>query len=121
MFWLLIKNSSLKNNTTSYFSHYTTLATPLILVPFIKMVEVVSKVIRPITLGVRLAVNLITGHLLLSLFSNFHCSQIFLLDGFFFFFFIFGVTLFLYESCVSIIQALVYNLMLFQYLDEHTK
>jgi len=117
MFWLVIKISSFKKNFVVYFSHYTTTATPFLLVPFINLVELIRNVIRPLTLGIRLAVKLLTGHLLLNMFSSFHSSQKFVS---FFFFFFFGLFLFFYETCVSIIQALVFKLMLFQYLDEHS-
>jgi len=92
------------------------------LISFIKIIEVISNLIRPITLGVRLAVNLLTGHLLLSMFSNFHISLIFKFQIFFFLvFLIFGFFIFFYETCVCVIQGLVYRLMISQYFDEHSK
>jgi F0F1-type ATP synthase membrane subunit a len=78
----------------------------------------IRKLIRPITLGVRLAVNLLTGHLLVSMFSNFHISFILNLNNFFFFFFFFfGLFIFFYEMCVCVIQAIVYTLMVNQYAE----
>jgi len=49
------------------FSHLVPLGTPIILSIFIVLIERVRNVIRPITLSVRLAANIIAGHLLLSL------------------------------------------------------
>lgn len=93
----------------------------MFLVPFIKLVEVVSKLIRPITLGVRLAVNLLTGHLLLRMFTEYHCSKFFNFSFISYtIVFLFGLFIMFYETCVGFIQAFVYNLMIVQYLDEHT-
>lgn len=39
----------------------------MVLIPFIVLIESVSRVIRPITLSVRLMANIIAGHLLLTL------------------------------------------------------
>uniref|UniRef100_A0A343VVI6 ATP synthase subunit a n=1 Tax=Bothromesostoma personatum TaxID=27905 RepID=A0A343VVI6_9PLAT len=119
-FWFLINFSSFFNNIFQYISHFTTLGSPFILVPFINIIEVISNVIRPLTLGVRLAVNLLTGHLLLSMFSNFHSSLLFSNYFLFFFVFFFGIFIFFYESCVSLVQAFVYGLMISQYFDEHS-
>jgi F0F1-type ATP synthase membrane subunit a len=90
------------------------------LVPFINIIEVISNLIRPITLGVRLAVNLLTGHLLLTMFCNSHSSFLFTLNWIFFPLYFFGVFIFIYEFCVCLVQALVYKLMLSQYFDEHS-
>jgi F-type H+-transporting ATPase subunit a len=59
-----------------YFSHFTTPGRPIFLIPFIKIIEVISNLIRPLTLGVRLAVNLLTGHLFLTMFSRAHTSNL---------------------------------------------
>jgi F-type H+-transporting ATPase subunit a len=44
--------------------------TPPILIPFIVCIETIRNVIRPLTLAVRLAANIIAGHLLLTLLGN---------------------------------------------------
>jgi F-type H+-transporting ATPase subunit a len=38
--------------------------------PFIVIIEIIRNIIRPITLSVRLAANIIAGHLLLTLLGN---------------------------------------------------
>lgn len=118
--WIAIKISRILKNFFGFCSHYTTLGSPVFLVSFIKVVEVLRKLIRPITLGVRLAVNLLTGHLFLTMFRK---SQFFLglsLKIIYFFLFFLGIFVFFYEFCVCVIQALVFNLMLRQYFDEHS-
>lgn len=43
------------------------LGTPYALIPFIVLIELVRSVIRPLTLSVRLAANIVAGHLLIVL------------------------------------------------------
>lgn len=44
--------------------------TPLALLPFMVLIELVSSLMRPLTLAVRLAANIVAGHLLLVLVSS---------------------------------------------------
>nr|BCW86869.1 ATP synthase F0 subunit 6 [Drepanosurus uchidai] len=51
-------------------AHLVPLGTPPVLMPFMVVIELVSNFIRPVTLSVRLAANMIAGHLLLTLLGN---------------------------------------------------
>ena len=53
--------------TTNALAHLVPLGTPAPLMPFMVVIEVIRNLIRPITLSVRLAANMIAGHLLLTL------------------------------------------------------
>nr|YP_009471698.1 ATP synthase F0 subunit 6 [Altiverruca navicula]AVI15455.1 ATP synthase F0 subunit 6 [Altiverruca navicula] len=65
--WLLFMIYGWVNNTNNMFTHLVPLGTPIILMPFMVLIESISNIIRPITLSVRLAANLTAGHLLLIL------------------------------------------------------
>lgn len=58
------------NHTRHILAHLVPLGTPGVLMPFIVLIETISNVIRPGTLAVRLAANIIAGHLLLVLLGN---------------------------------------------------
>lgn len=58
------------NHTKHILAHLVPLGTPPVLIPFIVLIETISNVIRPGTLAVRLAANIIAGHLLLVLLGN---------------------------------------------------
>lgn len=51
----------------NFIAHLVPLGTPFVLIPFIVLIESVRLCIRPVTLSVRLIVNIVAGHLLLVL------------------------------------------------------
>lgn len=58
------------NHTQHMLAHIVPLGTPGALIPFMVLIERIRNVIRPGTLAVRLAANIIAGHLLLVLLGN---------------------------------------------------
>merc|ERR1711864_31213 len=54
-------------NINFFLSHLVPIGTPYPLIPFMVMIEIIRTVIRPITLSVRLAANIVAGHLLIVL------------------------------------------------------
>lgn len=58
------------NHTQHMLAHLVPLGTPRVLMPFIVLIETTRNIIRPGTLAVRLAANIIAGHLLLVLLGN---------------------------------------------------
>ena len=54
-------------NLGGFLAHLVPLGTPYALIPFIVLIELVRSVIRPLTLSVRLAANIVAGHLLIVL------------------------------------------------------
>lgn len=58
------------NHTQHILAHLVPLGTPGPLIPFIVLIESIRNLIRPGTLAVRLAANMIAGHLLLVLLGN---------------------------------------------------
>lgn len=62
--------ASLTLNTSSFIAHFVPKRTPGPLIPFLVIIEIVRSVIRPITLSVRLAANIVAGHILICLLTT---------------------------------------------------
>lgn len=57
-------------NTSNLLVHLIPNGTPTILIPFIVLIETIRNIIRPLTLAIRLAANIIAGHLLITLLTS---------------------------------------------------
>lgn len=68
--WLRFIIFRMINNMRNFLAHLVPSGTPAALIPFMVIIEIIRNVIRPITLSVRLAANMIAGHLLLTLLGN---------------------------------------------------
>jgi F-type H+-transporting ATPase subunit a len=96
-------------------AHIVPLGTPGILIPFIVLIETVSNLIRPGTLAVRLAANMIAGHLLLVLLGNQGPSVSSSILAILIFTQILLLTL---ESAVAVIQSYVFAVLATLYSRE---
>ena len=54
-----------------FFTLFVPHGTPLVLLPLIFLVELISFMVRPFSLGLRLFVAMIAGHILVEVFGNF--------------------------------------------------
>ena len=68
--WLSLTCAAAVKTFTSFIAHLVPKGTPPVLVPFIVLIEIIRSFIRPFTLAVRLAANMVAGHLLLVLVSS---------------------------------------------------
>nr|UAM92219.1 ATPase subunit 6 [Branchinecta gaini] len=113
--WLSFILFSWIKETTHALAHLVPLGTPPVLMPFMVIIELVSNIIRPITLSVRLAANMIAGHLLLTLLGN----QGILASTSIVSVIVFAqVLLLILEFSVSIIQAYVFATLTTLYASE---
>lgn len=101
-----------------YLAHLVPKGTPIFLAPFIVLIELSRNLIRPITLSVRLAANIVAGHLIICLIS----SRIVKLRRIIFIF-IFGIfsLLILLEVAVRIIQSYVISTLYCIYCRENNR
>nr|UJH19388.1 ATP synthase F0 subunit 6 [Bactrocera neohumeralis] len=113
--WLCFMLYGWINHTQHMFAHLVPQGTPAVLMPFMVCIETISNIIRPGTLAVRLAANMIAGHLLLTLLGNTGPSLSYaivslLLIG--------QITLLVLESAVAIIQSYVFAVLSTLYSSE---
>nr|QRW36232.1 ATP synthase F0 subunit 6 [Deronectes angusi] len=103
------------NHTQYMLAHLVPQGTPPILMPFMVCIETISNIIRPGTLAVRLAANMIAGHLLLTLLGNTGS----LMNSFMIWLLIMTQMLLLtLEFAVSIIQSYVFAILSTLYSSE---
>nr|YP_010349776.1 ATP synthase F0 subunit 6 [Cassianeura cassiae]UOH96518.1 ATP synthase F0 subunit 6 [Cassianeura cassiae] len=91
------------NKYNSMFSHLVPTGTPGILMPFMVLIETVSNIIRPGSLSVRLAANMIAGHLLMSLLGNNTQVSILMVSTM-----VIYMVLMMFELAVAMIQSYVF-------------
>uniref|UniRef100_UPI00315E0137 ATP synthase F0 subunit 6 n=1 Tax=Ceratozetella imperatoria TaxID=3127034 RepID=UPI00315E0137 len=102
-------------NTNRMLTHLVPLGSPLAIVMFMVTVELVSTIIRPMTLCVRLTANLIAGHLLLALLGN-ALTQLSVIPVFIFL--PTSLMLVILESTVACIQAYVFMTLVTLFMTE---
>lgn len=114
-FWLIIILFSWSNFMYNFLSHLIPVGTPVSLMSFMVIVELVRNLIRPVALTFRLTANMMAGHLLISLIGRFlvNLNISYLIIGS-----LFQILLVFMELGVSIIQAYVFFTLLVLYMRE---
>nr|ATN41145.1 ATP synthase F0 subunit 6 [Diptera sp. 66 LC-2017] len=113
--WLSMMLYGWINTTNNMFIHLVPQGTPIILIPFMVLIESISNIIRPITLTIRLTANMIAGHLLLTLLGNMGPNIITMLMPILL---ITQLILLILESAVAIIQSYVFSVLMTLYFSE---
>merc|ERR1711997_1014476 len=113
--WLGTMIFSIIFQYNSLLAHLVPLGTPSFLIPIIVIIETVRNIIRPITLSIRLAANIVAGHLLLTLLGsqgpNVSILIIIILI-------ISLILLLILEVAVACIQSYVFTILSSLYLNE---
>nr|AML26097.1 ATP synthase F0 subunit 6 [Staphylinidae sp. BMNH 1274257] len=113
--WLSFMIYGWLNNTVHMFAHMVPQGTPPVLMPFMVLIESISNIIRPGTLAVRLAANMIAGHLLLTLLGNTGNSLSLIMINILI---IAQLMLLILEMAVAIIQSYVFAVLSTLYSSE---
>nr|YP_010222619.1 ATP synthase F0 subunit 6 [Plautia lushanica]UCC46082.1 ATP synthase F0 subunit 6 [Plautia lushanica] len=113
--WLSMMIFGWINNTNSMFAHLVPNGTPTVLMPFMVLIETISNIIRPGSLGVRLTANMIAGHLLMSLLGN---KSINVENSIIIMIMIIQIMLMMFEAAVAVIQAYVFSVLTTLYSSE---
>nr|AAY16835.1 ATP synthase F0 subunit 6 [Tetratrichobothrius flavicaudis] len=102
--WLSLMIFGWVNMTNKMFAHLVPVGTPFVLMMFMVIIESVSNLIRPITLSVRLAANMIAGHLLIVLLGGVISGSLVIISSGIFVM----MMLLVLELAVAFIQAYVF-------------
>ena len=113
--WLAFIIFGWVNHTQHMFAHLVPQGTPAALMPFMVLIETIRNVIRPGTLAVRLAANMIAGHLLLTLIGRTGPSLSSTLAVILVFR---QVLLLILEAAVAVIQSYVFAVLSTLYASE---
>jgi len=105
-----------------YFGHFLPSGCPLALYPFLIVIELISYVMRIVSLSVRLFANMFAGHTLLVVICGFGWTMMTASISIFVFFplpILLVLILVGLETGVAIIQAYVFTMLTCIYIDEH--
>lgn len=105
--WGAVIVARLRFSLVGTLSHFSPTGGPAALSPFLCIIELVRCLIRPVTLSVRLAANLSTGHIFIGLMSG----AAGLLPV--------GAGYFIFEMAVATIQTYIFCLLPILYIEDH--
>nr|AAZ08219.1 ATP synthase subunit 6 [Daktulosphaira vitifoliae] len=108
-FWFFFMMMSTIKNFKNMIAHLIPLNTPMMLTPFMVIIETTSILIRPLSLSIRLTANLIAGHLLMTL-LNFNSLMFIII--------LLQMFMMMFEMCVAIIQSYVFSILSSLYASE---
>lgn len=94
------------NEKLKYINRFIPNNVPIIIKPFISIIEFISYWIRILSLSIRLSANLTAGHLILTVISNMSYNYIIL------------IPMIILEIGVSLIQSYVFILLIIMYINE---
>ena len=111
---LLVTITGLIKQGWGFFHLFLPAGTPWYMAPFMVVIEIISYLSRPVSLAVRLFVNMVAGHAMLKVFANFVISM----GVFGVLPFIINVVLIGFEFMVAVIQAYVFAVLACVYLRD---
>jgi len=113
LIWLSIQIGFFMRALDHLLAHLVPLGTPGVLIPFIVFIELIRSIIRPLTLAVRLAANMVAGHLLICLVNSTPFGSPVIILAI-----IAGILLIILEFSVVFIQAYVFRTLTRLYYAE---
>jgi len=118
---LIIWLHSFVTNKIIMFNHFLPQGSPLVITPFIILIELISNFSRVISLAVRLFANMTSGHALLKILASFGFGALGLLlvwKGFIFVAFVIVFIISLLELLIAFLQTYVFVTLLLIYISE---
>jgi len=109
------------NHGTKFFSLFIPTGAPILLMPFIIPIEIISFFVRPVTLSIRLFANMMAGHIVLKIVAAFAVTAASMGAAYValgVFPVLINVALLLFELLVAVIQAYVFAILSCVYLKD---
>jgi F-type H+-transporting ATPase subunit a len=118
-YWLGLNLSNMFYKIKVFLGHFVSAGSPTVLGVLLTYVDLIRSTVRPITLSLRLVINISIGHVIFRLVGLVGSKGIFL--GKVVMGVCFRVLLFFFivERCVGVIQSMVFGLLQVKYLGEH--
>ncbi len=91
-----------------YLKTFIPAGAPLPLMPIMFVLEVISHIVRPFSLGVRLFANMLAGHLVIALFIGMSVGAAWYVKAFPF---AFAVIMYMFEVFIAVLQAYIYAIL----------
>lgn len=107
-----------RNGIGGFFHMFLPSGVPILMAPFIFLIEFFSFLIRPITLSVRLFANMVAGHVLLKVVAGFIVTLGLIFGTLPF---LFSVIMIGFETFVAALQAYIFVILVCAYLGEATR
>ncbi len=117
--WLSIVSSRFFTNSSLFIGHFCPAGSPLALRWFLRIVEVIRVVIRPLTLTLRLVAKMTTGHILVGLLTLLVSGLLLNSSGVFFLISPLLQGYLIFEVFICFIQGKVFYMLLMNYSSEH--
>lgn len=111
--WFLVDMGFAFKSIKRFLAHLVPSGTPRVLIPLMVVIELVRNFIRPLTLSVRLAANMVAGHLLISLVNGGRITPVVVSIAIFS-----GAMLMVLEISVAFIQGYVFSTLRVIYFSE---
>jgi F-type H+-transporting ATPase subunit a len=112
--FIIVNIIAFKKHGLKFFSFFLPTGTPLWLAPLMILIELFTYLARPISLSIRLAANIVAGHILLKVLAGF-----IIMMGFFGFIpAVFVVIFTCFEIFVAILQAYIFTILICVYLND---
>ncbi|MDR2598392.1 MAG: F0F1 ATP synthase subunit A [Holosporales bacterium] len=110
----------LYRNGLHYFRHFCPPGLPSYIIPFFIIIELMSFMFRPISLGIRLFANIVAGHVMIKIIAGFAVSfvSVVTLSGFAIVPIAFNVLMNAFKLAVCVLQAYVFVVLSCMYLAE---
>lgn len=118
--WLGIVMSSINFSIVKFLRHLTPQGSPAYLAPILNLIELMRKIIRPLTLALRLRINMTTGHVLIALMRTRRAVRFFRVKIIWIILVMIIMGYIIFELGICFIQGFVFRLLRANYLGEHT-